>query len=121
MSDVRTLRNLLNGEWCEIDSSAAVPVTNPATGEPIAIHPNSQPADVDAVVESARRAFSGWRATSVATRAAILFRCRHLLTSNADELAAIITAENGKTIDESKGACSCARSNTSSMRPRHPS
>lgn len=99
----RVLRNLRGGEWVEVAGAAAVDVTDPATGEVLAAHPLSDVDEVDRVVESAAEAFWGWRMTPVPERAALLFRFRHLLSAATDELATIITEENGKTLAEARG------------------
>ena len=99
----RTLHNLIGGEWAPSSAADASAVRNPATGETIALHPRSTLGEVDAAIDAARAAFTGWRMTPVPTRAAFMFRYRHLLTAHTDELASIISAENGKTIAEAKG------------------
>ena len=99
----RTLHNLIGADWAASSSGAHSEVRNPATGEVIALHPVSTVAEVDAAIEAAAAAFPAWKRTPVPTRAAFMFRYRHVLTSHADELAAIISAENGKTTDEAKG------------------
>jgi malonate-semialdehyde dehydrogenase (acetylating) / methylmalonate-semialdehyde dehydrogenase len=99
----RVLRNLRDGAWVEVPGDRSVPVTDPATGEVLAIHPLSDAAEVDRVVRSAADAFWAWRLTPVPERAARLFRFRHLLASATEELATIITEENGKTLAESRG------------------
>lgn len=99
----RTLDNLIAGAWTASTSDAFTDVRNPATGEVIARHPRSPVAEVDAAIDAAQRAFRGWSRTPVPTRAAFLFRYRHLLTAHGDELAEIISAENGKTLPEAKG------------------
>lgn len=98
-----TLRNFINGSWTEATGSETVPVTNPATGETIALHPMSPQADIDAAIESAAGAFWDWWMTPVPTRSAMLFRYRHLVWEAREELAEIIVRENGKTFAEAQG------------------
>jgi len=98
-----TLRNFINGSWTDATGSEAVPVSNPATGETIALHPMSPQADIDAAIESAAKAFRDWWMTPVPTRSAMLFRYRHLVWEARDELAEIIVRENGKTFAEAQG------------------
>ena len=88
-----TLRNFINGAWTEASTGETVPVTNPATGEVIALHPMSPQTDVDAAVASAKAAFWDWWMTPVPTRSAILFRYRHLVWEARQELAEIIVKE----------------------------
>ena len=99
----RVLRNLRGGQWVEVAGGAAVDVTDPATGEVLAVHPLSDVDEVDRVVASAAEAFWGWRMTPVPERAALLFRFRHLLAEATEELATLITEENGKTLAEARG------------------
>lgn len=99
----RVLHNLRDGAWVDVPGDDTVPVTDPATGEILALHPLSTDDEVDRVVASAAGAFWGWRLTPVPERAATLFRFRHLLANATDELATIITEENGKTLAEARG------------------
>ena len=99
----RVLRNFVDGAWVDATGSSTVPVTDPATGGEIAIHPMSTQADVDAAVGAAMAVFREWWMTPVPTRAAMLFRYRHLVWEHRDELAEIIVCENGKTLAEAKG------------------
>jgi malonate-semialdehyde dehydrogenase (acetylating) / methylmalonate-semialdehyde dehydrogenase len=78
-------------------------VPNPATGEVLARVPLSAAADVDAAVQAARAAFPGWAATPVVERARLLFRYKMLLEDHLDELAQIVTRENGKTLADARG------------------
>src|SRR5215813_8602066 len=77
---------------------------NPATGEPVAEIPRCTPEEISAAVAAAHRAFASWSRTPVLQRCRILFKYRELLESHADELIALITEENGKTLDESRGS-----------------
>jgi malonate-semialdehyde dehydrogenase (acetylating)/methylmalonate-semialdehyde dehydrogenase len=99
----RILQNYAAGTWRPVRGTTSLEVTNPATGEVLAIHPQSDRADVEEVVASAAAAFRTWRRVPVPRRADILLRYRQLLTDATDELAAIITSENGKTLAESRG------------------
>lgn len=98
-----TLQNYVGGQWVDVAGYRTVPVTNPATGETIAIHPMSGVADIDAAVAAATGAFRDWWMTPVPMRAAMMFRYRHLVWEHRDELAEIIVRENGKTLAEAKG------------------
>lgn len=77
---------------------------NPATGEAVAEVPRSTPEEISAAVEAAARAFPAWSKTPVIQRAKILFKYRELLEAHAAELIALITEENGKTIEEARGS-----------------
>jgi malonate-semialdehyde dehydrogenase (acetylating)/methylmalonate-semialdehyde dehydrogenase len=78
-------------------------VFDPATGRVAKQVAYASPDDVDDAVAAASSAFGSWRATSLAERTRILFRFRELLSSQADDLAAIITAEHGKVLSDARG------------------
>lgn len=94
---------LIDGKWTTPGTRAFTDVHNPSTGETIARTPMCAAADVDAAVQSAKRAFPAWSNTPAPTRAAILFKYRQILTDRVEELAKLITRENGKTLDEARG------------------
>jgi malonate-semialdehyde dehydrogenase (acetylating)/methylmalonate-semialdehyde dehydrogenase len=77
---------------------------NPATGEAVAEIPRCTAEEISAAVASAHAAFESWSKTPVLQRCRILFKFRELLESRADELIALVTEENGKTLDEAKGS-----------------
>jgi len=99
-----TVPNLIGTCW---DFPAAVtqfvPVHNPSTGVVIGEVPLGGAAEVDAAVRAATKAFATWGSTPAPKRAAIFFRYRDLLEQSFEELARMITRENGKTLDEAKG------------------
>jgi malonate-semialdehyde dehydrogenase (acetylating)/methylmalonate-semialdehyde dehydrogenase len=78
-------------------------VFNPSTGEVIARVPLGGAAEVDAAVRAAHTAFAGWSSTPAPKRAAVMFRYREVLEQHFDELARLVTRENGKTLDEARG------------------
>jgi len=96
--------NYIGGAWVPSRATDSLPLTNPATGEPLGRVPLSGTADVEAAVQAALAAFPRWRATPPVVRARYLFTLRGLLESHFEELAAIVTRENGKTLDESRGS-----------------
>ncbi len=98
-----TVRNYVSGRWLAPDSSPYQEVINPATGEAIAHVPLSTAADVAAAIEGAAAAFPAWRRTPPEDRIQYLFKLKQLLEEHLDELARIITTENGKTLAEAKG------------------
>ncbi|HEY6308771.1 MAG TPA: CoA-acylating methylmalonate-semialdehyde dehydrogenase [Candidatus Angelobacter sp.] len=77
---------------------------NPATGEAVAEIPRTTPDEISAAVESAAEVFPSWRRTPIIQRAKVLFKYRELLEAHAAELIALITEENGKTIEEARGS-----------------
>ncbi|WP_026975594.1 CoA-acylating methylmalonate-semialdehyde dehydrogenase [Alicyclobacillus contaminans] len=98
-----TLQNYIGGQWVPPNTTDTLVVPNPATGETLAHVPMSTQADVDQAVAAAKRAFPSWSETPVPKRARILFRYQQLLTEHWDELARLITLENGKSYKEAYG------------------
>ena len=94
--------NFVGGKWTESNSSEWVDVVNPATGETIAQTPLSSTAEVTAAIEVAAAAYPEWRRTPPEDRIQPLFKLKQLLEDHIDELARIITMENGKTFAEGK-------------------
>jgi malonate-semialdehyde dehydrogenase (acetylating) / methylmalonate-semialdehyde dehydrogenase len=94
--------NYVGGTWRIPASSDCVPVTNPATGEVLGQTPLSTAADVDAAVRAAAAAFPSWRRTPPGERIQYLFALKALLEQHIDELARIVTTENGKTLGEAR-------------------
>jgi malonate-semialdehyde dehydrogenase (acetylating) / methylmalonate-semialdehyde dehydrogenase len=78
-------------------------VTDPATGAVVRRVAFASAADVDRAVEAATAGFRAWSAQSLARRSNVLFRFRELVAANADQLARVITAEHGKTIEDARG------------------
>jgi malonate-semialdehyde dehydrogenase (acetylating)/methylmalonate-semialdehyde dehydrogenase len=99
-----TLRNYIGGEWLAAEQADYLDLTNPATGESLGRVPLSTRSDVDAAVEAAKAAFPAWRRVPPVQRARYLFRFKNLLEEHFDEIARIVTEENGKTLDEARGS-----------------
>jgi len=102
--------NYLNGKWVEADNGQTIVVKNPATGEAIGEVPNMGAAETRRAIEAAHAAFPAWRAMLAKERAAILRKLNDLMLANADDLAIIMTAEQGKPLAESKGEIAYAAS-----------
>ncbi|WAH37978.1 CoA-acylating methylmalonate-semialdehyde dehydrogenase [Alicyclobacillus dauci] len=102
-TNVSMLKNFIGGQWVEATGSERLPVPNPATGELLAGVVLSSKDDVDNAVKTAKKAFKTWCKTSVPKRARILFRYQQLLVEHWDELARLITMENGKSYTEAYG------------------
>jgi malonate-semialdehyde dehydrogenase (acetylating) / methylmalonate-semialdehyde dehydrogenase len=98
------LKYLSGGQWKNSQEKEHLEISNPATGKPFARVPFCTAAEVDETVSAAAETFPAWRDTPILQRTKILFRYRELLVSHEDELAASITREHGKTIDESLGS-----------------
>ncbi len=96
------LQHWIGGERVNPSATQGMDLVNPATGELLGKVPLAEEADVDRAVRTAKAAFADWSQTPVARRAHILFRYQHLLTEHADELAELITLENGKTRSEAQ-------------------
>ncbi|PLR80017.1 methylmalonate-semialdehyde dehydrogenase (CoA acylating) [Bacillus canaveralius] len=103
MSDVTRMKNYINGEWVESSTTRYEEVYNPATKEVIAFVPISTKEEVDHAIEVAANAFQAWQKIAVPRRARILFNYQQLLTKHKEELAHIITMENGKSLTEALG------------------
>ncbi|NOU92229.1 CoA-acylating methylmalonate-semialdehyde dehydrogenase [Paenibacillus sp. LMG 31456] len=100
---IPTLRNFIGGEWVEAASAHTDEVPNPATGETIARVPHSSKEDVDRAVVAAKAAFQEWKLVPVPRRARILFKYQQLLVDHWQELAELVTRENGKALSEAQG------------------
>ena len=95
--------NFVDGRWVESSSKEWRDVINPANGEVIASVPLSDDAEVAAVIKAAHAAFPAWRRTPAEDRIQPLFKLKMLLEDHINDLARIITQENGKTLAEAKG------------------
>ncbi|MBD0406955.1 CoA-acylating methylmalonate-semialdehyde dehydrogenase [Bacillus sp. 1021] len=103
MAEIRKLKNYINGEWVESKTDQYEDVVNPATKEVMCQVPISTQEDVEYAVRSASEAFKTWSKTAVPRRARILFNYQQLLQQNKEELARLITLENGKNTTEALG------------------
>jgi malonate-semialdehyde dehydrogenase (acetylating)/methylmalonate-semialdehyde dehydrogenase len=99
----RTMRNYVGGTWTDAEASERLDVTNPATGETLAQVPLSGPSDVDRAVRAAREAFPGWRSTPPLERARACFELKYLLEERKDDLARLVTQDNGKAAKDAAG------------------
>lgn len=100
----------VNGQWIDADSGKTFPVVNPATGEKIAEVPRLGVAETRRAIEAAEAAFPAWKAKTGKERAAILRRFFDLVMANQDDLATIMTLEQGKPLAEAKGEIAYAAS-----------
>ena len=103
MTYPQNLKFHIDGEWISRGNRAVIDVVNPATGETISALPKAQPADLDRALEAAERSFPKWRDTPVAERAAILHRAADLMRERADDIGALMTAEQGKPLAQAIG------------------
>jgi succinate-semialdehyde dehydrogenase/glutarate-semialdehyde dehydrogenase len=91
------------GEWRGARSGETRPIVNPATAEEIGRHPVAGQADLDEALEAAERGFKVWRAVSAFERGKIMRKAANLLRERVDEIARIMSIEQGKPIAEAKG------------------
>ena len=105
LTDNALLRSKLyiNGDWVDADNGATMAVFNPATREQIIAIPNAGADETRRAIEAADTAFTRWRQVVAKERAAILKRWFHLIMENQEDLARLMTAEQGKPLAESRG------------------
>jgi len=102
--------NCIDGKWVQADSGRTIVVKNPATGEAIGEVPALGAAETRRAIEAAHRAQGPWRAMLAKERATILRKLNDLMLENTEDLAVIMTAEQGKPLSESKGEIAYAAS-----------
>ena len=100
----------VNGLWCDADNGETIPVTNPATGALLGTVPNMGAEEARRAINGANAAFKAWRGLLAKERSAILKKWFELMLANSDDLAAIMTAEQGKSLTEAKGEITYAAS-----------
>jgi succinate-semialdehyde dehydrogenase/glutarate-semialdehyde dehydrogenase len=105
LQDERLFRQhcYIDGEWVDAISRATIRVTNPANGETLGTVPKMGAEETRRAIEAADRALPAWRAKTAKERAQILRRWFDLLMANQEDLATLMTAEQGKPLSESKG------------------
>lgn len=100
----------IGGEWQAADSDATFEVFDPATGESLGTVPKMGAAETARAIDAAQAAWAGWRMKTAKERAAILRRWFDLVIANSDDLALILTTEQGKPLAEAKGEIAYAAS-----------
>ena len=100
----------IGGEWVNANGGATCDVTNPATGEKIGTVPDMGATETRRAIEAAKAAFPAWAAKTAKERGTILRRWYDLMLANRDDLATLMTAEQGKPLAESKGEIAYAAS-----------
>ncbi|MEV7680314.1 gamma-aminobutyraldehyde dehydrogenase [Streptomyces sp. NPDC088341] len=98
-TELRRLRNYINGEFRDAADGRTIEVVNPATGEVYATSPLSGQADVDAAMEAAAAAFPGWRDTTPAERQKVLLKIADAIEERAEELIAAESENTGKPLE----------------------
>ena len=112
LSDARLFREhcYVNGEWVGADAGKSAPVTNPATGEVIGTVPDCGVSETRRALQAAEAALAGWRGLTAKERAAKMRAWYELILANQDDLALIMTTEQGKPLAEAKGEIAYAAS-----------
>jgi len=112
LADPRLFRQqcYVDGAWCDADSGATIAVTNPATGAVIGRVPSMGAAETRRAIAAADAAMPAWRAKTAKERAAVLRRWHDLMMANQEDLARLMTAEQGKPLVESRGEIAYAAS-----------
>ncbi|MFK3943155.1 NADP-dependent succinate-semialdehyde dehydrogenase [Pseudomonas monteilii] len=100
----------INGEWLDADNGQSIQVTNPATGEVIGSVPKMGTAETRRAIEAADKALPAWRALTAKERSAKLRRWFELMIEHQDDLARLMTTEQGKPLAEAKGEIAYAAS-----------
>ena len=93
----------IDGQWINADSGATLAVTNPATGEVVAMAARCGQAETRRAIEAANRALKDWSARTAKERATLLRKLFDLMMANQEDLAQILTAEQGKPLSEARG------------------
>ncbi|HEY7284544.1 MAG TPA: NADP-dependent succinate-semialdehyde dehydrogenase [Vicinamibacterales bacterium] len=105
LSDSRLFRQAcyIDGAWVEPGARGTIDVDNPATGETLGVVPKLGRDETRRAIEAAARAFPAWRRKTAKERASVLRRWFDLMMANQDDLARLMTLEQGKPLSESKG------------------
>ena len=103
-------QSYIDGEWCDAEDASKIDVVNPATGEKLGTVPHMGQAETRRAIEAANAAWPAWRKKTAKERSAILRAWNDLMLANVDDLALIMTAEQGKPLAESKGEITYAAS-----------
>ena len=97
------IQHLIDGVASPSTSGNDGPIFDPATGQQTGTVALASVAEVDAAVASARSTFDGWSEVSLARRTKLMHEFRNLLVANADGVAARLSAEHGKVLDDARG------------------
>ncbi|BBP63127.1 methylmalonate-semialdehyde dehydrogenase (acylating) [Pseudomonas sp. Cab53] len=100
---LQTVKLLIDGEWVESQSSEWHDIVNPATQQVLAKVPFATAAEVDAAIAAAQHAFQTWKLTSIGARMRIMLKLQALIREHSKRIAAVLSAEQGKTIADAEG------------------
>ncbi len=112
MKKVEELKNYAGGQWIVPECHELLAVEQPSTGELIARVPLSLSVEVDRAVASAEAAFPAWSATPVGRRCELLWQLANRIRENAEDLARLVTGENGKSLPDARAEVKRALENT---------
>ena len=112
LTDARLFRqqSYVGGAWINADSGETLPVTNPATGETLGNVPQLGATEVKQAIAVAEKAFHSWRARTAKERSTLLRRWFNLILDHQEDLAVLMTLEQGKPLAESRGEIAYAAS-----------
>ena len=100
----------IDGKWSDADSGETTAITNPSTGEVLGTVPNCGATEAKRAIEVANAAWPKWRSKTAKERAVIMRRWYELMMENQEDLARLMTAEQGKPLSESRGEIAYAAS-----------
>ncbi|MFL6536104.1 MAG: CoA-acylating methylmalonate-semialdehyde dehydrogenase [Pseudomonas sp.] len=100
---LQTVRLLIDGEWVESQSNEWHDIVNPATQQVLAKVPFATASEVDAAIAAAQRAFQTWKLTPIGARMRIMLKLQALIREHSKRIAAVLSAEQGKTIADAEG------------------
>lgn len=103
MASPTQVKQLIDGEFVISNTQHWIDLTDPATQQVIAQVPQTTHDEIDQAVAAAKEAFKTWRTTPISTRARIFLKYQQLIREHMDELAELLTAEQGKTIADARG------------------
>jgi malonate-semialdehyde dehydrogenase (acetylating)/methylmalonate-semialdehyde dehydrogenase len=103
ITEAKTLKICINGEWRESATDKYMPVTDSSTGQVIAQAPQSTKEEVEEAIQKAHEAFLKWSELTIQKRIQVIYRWKALLEKHLEELAVICSTELGKNLDESRG------------------
>src|SRR3546814_12945553 len=96
----------IDGAWCK-GAGGEQPVLNPATGDAVGTVPHTGKADLDRALAAAEKGYEAWKKVSAFDRYKLMRKAAEILRGRADEIAAIMTTEQGKPVVEEIGRASC--------------
>src|ERR1700726_2628701 len=100
----------IGGHWCDADSGATLEVNNPATGEILGSVPMMGTTETRRAIDAAKNAWGDWRRKPAKDRSALLRKWHELMLDNVEDLGKLMTAEQGKPLEEAKGEVAYAAS-----------